>query len=318
MNSIKLSKKNYFENVVVINGTYASGKSMISPIVSSLDRVEQTRKFLIIDQILNLYFLKKIKESSAIFLIRHFLDQSFYDQLIGRNINLRADDETSVFKSKNPIELFERVFRKRSPDIIHEHLKKKTIFSFDSHDTFMNFRIWKKINPNFKFINVYRNPFDVVASWYKRGMGRLETIFINEIPMIKLKNKFIPFYYNKNLKKYFNQNEMDKVIFMVLNCMKYEYLNYKKYKNYKNCIFIEFEEFATNTNFFVNKILKFLKTTKGKKTNIILKRENCPRIITKENYNLNVMKIKNLSSKKSFEVLLKFEKQFIKRKKKLI
>ena len=34
--------------------------------------------------------------------------------------------------------------------------------------------------------------------------------------------------------------------------------------------------------------------------------------------NLNVMKIKNLSSKKSFEVLLKFEKQFIKRKKKLI
>ena len=58
--------------------------------------------------------------------------------------------------------------------------------------------------------------------------------------------------------------------------------------------------------------------SKGKKTNIILKRENCPRIITKENYNLNVMKIKNLSSKKSFEVLLKFEKQFIKIKKKLI
>ena len=315
---MELYKKSYFDNVVIINGTYASGKSMISPIISSFQRVEIPRKFLIIEQIINLYFLKKIELSSVIFLIRHFLDQNFYDQLIGRNINLRLDDETSIFKAKNTSELLERILIKREPEVIQRHIKEKTIFCLDAHDAFMSFDIWKKINHNFKFINIYRNPIDTVASWYKRGMGRLENILVNEIPMLKLNNCIVPFYYKKDFKNYIRHNEMDRVIYMVLSCMKLEYLNYKKYKNYRNCIFIEFEEFATKTNYYIRKILKFLKTDIGKKTNFVLKRENCPRIIRKEDYNYKLSNIKDLASKTNFRKLLNFEKQFFKRKKNLI
>ena len=40
----------------------------------------------------------------------------------------------------------------------------------DTHDGIM---LWflEKNNKNFKFINVFRNPVDTAASWYKHKMG---------------------------------------------------------------------------------------------------------------------------------------------------
>ena len=68
MEEPKLYKKSYFENVVIVTGSLNTGKSMIAPIVSSLQRVEHLRKLIEVDQILHLANLKKIKKEVAFFL----------------------------------------------------------------------------------------------------------------------------------------------------------------------------------------------------------------------------------------------------------
>lgn len=318
MKNLTLHKESYFNNVVVVTGTHCSGKSMVSPITSSLVNVEHVRKLYTIDQILDLAHLKKIKEEVAIFIIRHFLDNSFYEQLIGRNLNFRVEDETSIFTAKNTSELMKRIILKRGPEVIKENIKNKRIFVMDTHDGIMLFDFWRKINKNFKFINVYRNPVDTAASWYKHKMGISEKVLINQIVFLKNKKNIFPFYAIENYKKYQKQKEMDRIIDMVLYCQKKEYENYKKYKNDKRCIFFEFEDFAINTEEKIKEICKFLKTKKSTKTKIIMKRENCPRLINYSKYLENFKKIKSLASKKSFEKLLEFEKVFAKRKKKII
>ena len=45
----KLYKKNYFDNVVIVTGSLNSGKSMVAPIVSSLNKVEHLRKLIEVD-----------------------------------------------------------------------------------------------------------------------------------------------------------------------------------------------------------------------------------------------------------------------------
>ena len=60
MNKIKLYKECFFKNVAVVTGTYCSGKSMVAPIVSSLNNVEHVRKLLVVDQIFHLSHLKKL------------------------------------------------------------------------------------------------------------------------------------------------------------------------------------------------------------------------------------------------------------------
>lgn len=314
----KLFKESFFGNTVVVTGTYCSGKSMVAPIVSSLSNVEHLRKLIIVDQIFHLANLKKIKREVALFLVRHYLDKSFYEQLIGRNINFRIEDETSIFTAKNTQELANRIFIKRGEHVIDKHLKNKTIFCMDTHDGIMLYDYWSQINKGFKFINIYRNPIDTAISWNKHGMGSSEKIRFNEVILFKENKNIFPHYYIKNKNEYQKNNSMDRIIDMVLYCQKKEYKNYKKYKNKKNCIFIEFEDFAVNTKKNINKICKFLKTKKSRNTSEIMKRENCPRIIDSNLYKEKIKKLKFLSTKKKYEKILSFEKIFIKRKNNLL
>lgn len=317
MKKIKLYKKSYFDNVVIITGTHCSGKSMLSPIVSSLTNVEHIRKILTVDQIIQLASIKKIDNVTAAYLVKQLLDKNFYEQLIGRNTNLRPEDETSVFLAKNTNELMKRILIKRGPHIIEKH-KKKTIFAMDTHDAVMFFDVWKIVNKKFKFINIYRNPIDTVASWFKHGMGRLEKILINELTMFVDRNYVFPFYQLHNYNKYKRTSEVDKIINMVLYCMTKEYKNYKKYKYYKNLLFLNFEDFAENTYSNIKKINLFINTTKSKFTDEIVKRENCPRVIDNDRYLENFKKIKSLSSREKFKELVDFEKLYSKRKRNIL
>ena len=310
----KLYKKNYFDNVVIVTGSLNSGKSMVAPIVSSLNKVEHLRKLIEVDQVLHLTNLKKIKREVAYFFIRHYLDKSFYEQLIGRNLNYRVGDETSIFTAKNPIELKKRAFLKRGEHVIKKHVKDKTIFCMDTHDGMMLFHLWREVNKKFKFINIFRNPIDTVNGCFNVGQGKIENILFNEIIMFKKNKNVFPLYYLNNYREYPKKNTMDRVIDEVLFCLKKEYLNYKKYKNDKNCLFIENEDFAVNPDRNISEICKFLKTKRSIFTKKIMKRENCPREIDPKVYQEKLKKIKFLSSKKSFQKLLDFEKVFQKRK----
>lgn len=310
----KLYKKNYFDNVVIVTGSLNSGKSMVAPIVSSLNKVEHLRKLIEVDQVLHLTNLKKIKREVAYFFIRHYLDKSFYEQLIGRNLNYRAGDETSIFTAKNPIELKKRAFLKRGEHVIKKHVKDRTIFCMDTHDGMMLFHLWREVNKKFKFINIFRNPIDTVNGCFNVGQGKIENILFNEIIMFKQNKNVFPLYYLNNYKEYPKKNTMDRVIDEVLFCLKKEYLNYKKYKNDKNCLFIENEDFAVNSDRNISEICKFLKTKRSNFTKKIMKRENCPREIDPKVYQEKLKKIKFLSTKKSFQKLLDFEKVFEKRK----
>ena len=310
----KLYKKNYFDNVVIVTGSLNSGKSMVAPIVSSLNRVEHLRKLIEVDQVLHLTNLKKIKREVAYFFIRHYLDKSFYEQLIGRNLNYRVGDETSIFTAKNPIELKKRAFLKRGEHVIKKHVKDKTIFCMDTHDGMMLFHLWREVNKKFKFINIFRNPIDTVNGCFNVGQGKIENILFNEIIMFKKNKNVFPLYFLNNYREYPKKNTMDRVIDEVLFCLKKEYLNYKKFKNDKNCLFIENEDFAVNSDRNISQICKFLKTKRSNFTKKIMKRENCPREIDPKVYQEKLKKIKFLSTTKSFQKLLDFEKVFEKRK----
>ena len=63
MTKLILHKKSYFDNVVIITGVHCSGKSMLSPVVCSLKKVEPIRKILTVDQIIHLTSVKKIELS---------------------------------------------------------------------------------------------------------------------------------------------------------------------------------------------------------------------------------------------------------------
>jgi UDP-galactopyranose mutase len=70
------------------------------------------------------------------------------------------------------------------------------------------------------------------------------------------------------------------------------YLNLsEQYK--KSVLFLEFEDFVTNPYENMNLIEEFIGEKFGKSSNRIMKRENCPRVIQKNERKIRIQNIKN-------------------------
>tara|TARA_B100001248_G_C27394522_1_gene464588 strand:- start:2841 stop:3785 length:945 start_codon:yes stop_codon:yes gene_type:complete len=306
---IHLKKKIFLKDMILITGTHSSGKSMISPVVASLNKVEPLRKIYYIDQINNLLYLKKISLETATFLINHILDLSYYEQLIGRNMNFRAEDETSVYNAKDTKKLIKRLKTKRGENVIKKAQKNKKTFLLDTHDGLWFSNVWKNLNiKNLKIIHIHRNPIYVVNSWINSDFGNTDNSLLNQLPSFYFKGKLTPFYALKFKDDYKNMSKTDRIIKMAIICIENEMLNLKKFR--KNFISIKFDEFASETDFYLRKICNFLQLKKTISTFKILRREKLPRLIQKEDYYKRKKRIQNLASKKMFEKLLNLEKKY--------
>ncbi len=312
---IEFKKKSFLQNLILVTGTHTSGKSMIAPVVASLNKVEILRKIYTLDQLAILSNFNKIKKDTARFIAKHILDQSYYDQLIGRNMNFRHEDETSVAISKNPLQYKRRLNIKRGPKVLQEHQRKGTHMLVDTHDGVWFYEFWKNLNiENLKIINIYRNPIDIVNSWINLDLGNAEKQLLCQIPLINYKDKTKIFYLSNNIKKKYNSKN-DCIVDMVFQCVNSEMENYKRIKDKKKLIRIDFDDFATNTKYFITKIEKFLKLKKTKFTKKILTRENLPRVINKKDREKKRKFIKSKTSAHYYNKLLELEKKLIKNKK---
>ena len=103
-------------------------------------------------------------------------------------------------------------------------------------------------------------------------------------------------------------SKTDRIIKMAIICIENEMLNLKKFR--KNFISIKFDEFASETDFYLRKICNFLQLKKTISTFKIMRREKLPRLIQKEDYYKRKKRIQNLASKKMFEKLLNLEKKY--------
>jgi len=306
---MKFIKKYFLKNLVLVTGTHTSGKSMVSPIVASLSNVEMLRKIYYLDQLSILYNFKKINSEIARFLGHHILDLSFYEQLIGRNLNFRVEDETSVYQSKNPNLYKKRILSKRGEKILTHHEKIGTHMLLDAHDGIWFHKFWENLKiKNLKIINIHRNPIDIVNSWINSDLGLAERQILCQIPLISKNNRVKPFYLYNNFRKNNLKNKTEVIIDMVDECVRREISAYRRIKYKKKILRINFDNFATNTDYNINEICNFLNLNKSNFTKKIMKKENLPRILDSFEKEEKLKKIKNKVDNKKFKKLLKLEK----------
>lgn len=305
---MKFIKKHFLKNLILVTGTHASGKSMASPVVASFSNVEMLRKIYYLDQLSILYNFKKIDLEIARFFGQHILDLSYYEQLIGRNLNFRVEDETSVYQSKNPKLYKKRILSNRGAKVLAHHEKTNTHMLLDAHDGIWFYKFWKNLQiKNLKIINIHRNPIDIVNSWINSDLGLVEKQILCQIPLISKNNRVKPFYLYNNFTKNNLKNKTEVIIDMVEECVKKEISTYNKIKDKKKILRINFDNFASNTHYHVNEICNFLNLKKSTFTKKIMKKENLPRILDKFEREQKLKKIKSKVGKKKFEKLLNLE-----------
>ncbi len=312
--NFKFTKKTFLKNLVLVTGTHTSGKSMVSPVIASFKNVEMLRKIFTLDQIAVLTNFGKIEQKTSTYLAKNILDFCYYEQLIGRNINFRYEDETSIYQSKDPAYFKKRIYRSRGPEVLKEHDRKKTHMLLDTHDGLWFYNFWSSLGiRNLKIISVFRSPVDMVNSWINLDLGVTEKATLNQIPLIEGKNNTKAWYYYNYLNKS-KTNKNDVVVDMVGECFLKDLKSYEKIKNKKNIYRVEFNNFAENTEKVIKNISHFLRLNRSQFTKIIMKKERVPRVIREEDKIEKKNKIKNLITKDKYNKLLDLDKYFYKHK----
>ena len=160
LSKVKLSTKKF----IIISGITRSGKTILSPIISSLKNCEQFFFNTASENLVALNLLRRIEFDVAKNLIRRCINEEVQDKVNGRNLNNKMGDFTSIRYYKNKKIYTERL--KSSLKKVEKSIEyKNNFFPILFHEALVNLQLVEKSFSNPKIINISRHPVDLMQSW---------------------------------------------------------------------------------------------------------------------------------------------------------
>tara|TARA_B100002019_G_scaffold266093_1_gene256094 strand:+ start:4350 stop:5477 length:1128 start_codon:yes stop_codon:yes gene_type:complete len=305
-----LKKEVSFDNkVVFINGFGASGKTMLSPIISSMDRVESPVFPYEIQWISSFLYQSKVDEESYSKFINQYCDNTIYNLTMGRNSNFRFTDISSIFQSPKRFEFLKRIFKQGDNASVDEIKTKKPIINFTTSALllFLN-EISNALTNRVLFVETFRDPlymFKQAKINHKEvHVERREKNFTFEV-FEKNERSFYFDYYSKL--DQFRNLDLSKSNEQIVKYLKRVYQFYFNFDFNKidmkggKVIFLPFEKFVLSPDKWIDEILSFLDIKKTKNLLNELKKQKVPRKILTDGFKRSVYKrYKQYPIKKSY------------------
>lgn len=309
---IKLNNyKNITDNLIFISGVTRSGKSILCPIISSFQNTENFTLNSFAEVVLAKIHSSLINKETAIYLIKTSYNEILYNLAIGRNLNLKKTDYSSVTNNIN-FKTYQKRLNTHESKLDIKDILKKNFFPIMFHDLMIEPKTIIEVFPKSKILNIERHPVDIIMSWKKKGYGQKYLRDKRNLILTFAKGeKKIPFYVLKNYQNFLKQDtDLDRIIFILWEINRIIKDKYKKLTNKqkKNIITFTFDDLTTQTFSVLKKIEMYLKINVSRDTYKIAKKENCPRKLDYDKRQIKNQKIQKKISeenKKKLSYLIK-------------
>ena len=308
----KLYVERYSNEILGVSGFTRSGKAMLMNLISTFKEVEKSYTDILLEQIYYLHKIKKINSDVAIYLLKKNLNITQFYNGIGRNVNFKKNDFSSVHKYHNP-----SLYLKRSKSLSEKlnDIPKKYLFQIMFHSGMNSGKLLLQSSSSLKIIEIIKNPVELVFSWIKKNYGK--DIYKKPnvyVLTIKFKNKILPFYAKNWENEYLKMSQYDRCANMILKLYEDRKNQIKKLslKEKKRTLFINFDNFINKPTKEINRISHFINKQPTKKTFLNFKIEKIPRKSFENEYYNKVKFLKKKLSKKTFGTLQKYEKEYLK------
>ena len=268
-------------HIVFVDGPTRCGKSMICPILASLEGVEIERLEAILEFIGELHGLGKIDRFAAMSLLRQQADEFIYNASLSRNINLRWQDHSSLLRNPRRWRYVRRLFRKDDRTNAALLLAEPPVFQCQTHDQMAYINLHFDAWPNeLRVIEVRRHPVDLIDSWWRRGWGNRFGVDPMALTVcVREGDAAIPFYARGWAKEYLAMAEADRVVRMVHGLVMANRRVYAALpeERKRRVHVVRFERFATRPDDATEEIAEFLETRTTRHTRRAVRAQNCPR-----------------------------------------
>lgn len=278
------------DEVIFVGGLPACGKSLLTAIIGSLDRVEMQRYNYTIEHLCSLYFLGKISGDVVASMIRMQTDLDLYNLMMGRETNFRFKDCSSIFKNPRPWRYVRRLFYPGGAEAVDRIKSKRPILHILTHNVMMHsLPLALALENRFRLIEIVRHPLYMIKQWYlyieRYGKDPRDfNIWYDH------KGDSIPFFAKGWEELYVRSNAMDKTIYGLERSIEFNEESFQKLpENQKSkALIFPFEKLVKDPLPYLNQIVNLLGTRTTALTARELKKQNVPRKMIAEGIDLPI------------------------------
>lgn len=153
-------------DIIFIDGLWGTGKSVLGPIVSGMDRVEKVKIEHVYEYVAILRHLEKIAPDAASWMLKTYGDLSQYNNVIGREVNLRWNDDSGLSINPNMFVYIKRLFKGEGDQKIIEINDNNIALNVMSHMLLLVANpLFDAYGDRVKVIEIVRHPLYMVKHW---------------------------------------------------------------------------------------------------------------------------------------------------------
>jgi len=279
------------EKVVFVDGLTGCGKTMLSPIIAALDRVELLTYAYEIEYVCALYHLGKIEKDAAEAMVRMLTDLQLYNTMMSRGVNFRPGDISSVFRDARPLRYFTRLFYKGDREVSSKVACEKPILHLTTHHLLgFSEPIFSGLKERVVFIELVRHPLYMI----KQNYLNMDNLVCSDVRYFGIyysyQGKYLPYFVRGWEELFLSSNPMGQAIYYNQKMIEFtesrkEYLR----RNFNaKIITISFERFVIDPWPYLAEIEKALDAKITNTTKRMLKKQRVPRKMIADGLGLKI------------------------------
>lgn len=269
----------FSDKVVIVDGQFGCGKTMLSPIIAALDRAEILTYAYELEYICAYSYLGKISPDAARNFIQIQTDLRIYNTMMSREINFRPSDISSVFRDIHPWRYLLRLFGMADEHIPEKLKALRPILNLTTHNlTPFCEPLFSSLGERLVLIQVVRHPLYMLKQ-QTLNMERLLADVRDFTVYFSYEGRLLPYYVYDIRDVFIKANAVDKSIYAMQHL-------FKRAEDVKTdfmrrlgakIITIPFESFVLGPDRYLREVALALETTITPSTRRAMRRQNVPR-----------------------------------------
>jgi len=267
------------ERVAFVGGLPGCGKTMITPILGSLARMELQKFNESLEHVCGLRLLGRLERDAATALIRLMTDLDLYRLTMSREVNLRAGDLTSIFRNPGTWRYLRRLFQPGDAAAIERIQRERPILHITMHNALaISSPLFEALDEAVRIVEVVRHPLYMLKQW-RLYVERYGTDVREFTLWLEHDGRAVPFFARGWEGRYLASNPMDRTIYAIerLLAMGQEAFERLPEPRRAQVLAVPFEPFVLDPWPWLRKLEALLGTCATAATRRELKRQRVPR-----------------------------------------
>ncbi len=276
---VRASRRGFLaEKILFVDGLFGCGKTMLSPIVGALDRVELMTFTFEIEYACALDFLGRMTADAAQTLIRMFSDLRLYNAMMSREVNFRPSDLSSMFRSATPLRYLHRIFQAGDEHVPGRIKTERPILHLTTHNTLgISDPLFAALGDRLVLLEVVRHPLYMIKQ-QTLNMQRLHGDARDFTIYFDFEGQELPFFVRGWEQQYLASNPVERAIYYIKHWGGRTQAVKDRVRTLGACIItVPFERFVIAPEPYLTEITAALGTRVIRRTRSMMKKQRVPR-----------------------------------------